>query len=836
MEVLTTPYSLVSLTPPKELGDERLAVKGLLQTLDDDETVSLELAALDGEILLLVRSRTGSGMRRQLALQFGGYGLRYMAPDMDPMKVSNGEQVWTLNLGSGLDPRHLLNDRGEVLGGSPLAKVIRDLSGVESGGRAVARMVVKRGDLGSLLRRASKRKDGRTPQPSLLRDFLTSHRFLAAAGLGIPFLGIMSLYPEAGWALLFDQDPSLLLTHLERLLPWGLGLVGGLGAVALLWAILKQGRQSDPAAFDFDDLAQVEARYMQGCYDAQIQLHVILPDRPGGEIHAYRMLSDIRGAYRGFERLSGSGRMDVRKSMEQSVPSDLLTLPGDGGWRHPGYVKEESTIGPDEASLYFHAPQEMELSQTHRPERNQFRRLAAPINAISDGAAFGTTTVGGTPRIARLSDDTRRHHQIVVGASRQGKSTFMLHNAQHEMIEKANGRESAAVTVVDPHGDLVSDLLKRVPYAIRDRVKLLDLGNADRAPGINVLDTRTFRRRERAVSDAGAIVKGLWPKYWGPLMQDALNNVLRALYEANSRMPDPRDQYTLIDAGMMFKHQTFRDRVLSLCGDQRVRDWWMTDYAGMSPGEKRENTRSIRTRLAFFANSVQLRSILGQPVTTLDIGEVIDRGEVLLVSTGRTSEGSEVGSLVGSTVLHIVNGLLMLQGELPPEQRKRLMLVIDEIQSIMGVDFSAMGGETNKFGCAMIMCTQSLPKLDELDPPMRATILANMSCLSVLRSSGDGVDMLAAELGSGLGTDDIRALHPHHAYVRVNSDGQRYPAYLVVFNQPPPGDPRMEALIRRDSQRYTTPVGDVERLLDSRLAPYIQGGLSKLSGHLREEE
>ena len=828
MTVFAMPYSLVSLIAPKEEGDELSVVRHLLQMLDDGEPVALEIAALDGEVLLLVRSRRGPGVRDHLVAQFGHYGLLYMS-EMDPLAVEDHEQVWTLNLGHDIDPRHLLGDLGRIDGGDPLRGVIGAMAGGGSGCRAVARMILKRSDFNSLLSRA-KGEGGRSFWSFLPWDVLSDTRVLVAVVAGL-LSAVLLLASEASRALFLEGDSSQLSALVTRLLPWAVGVAGIAGTAMLLAVIRALLRAPASGTFDFGDREQVEERYRLGCYEAQIQVHAILPDHPGSEGDARRLLSSVRGAYRSYSQAGGASRIDVGKTMVQSVPTDLLALPSEAGWRHPGYLKDVSTIGPDEAALYFHAiPSLM--------ERRQHRLLAAPTRAIDKGAPFGTTTGDRTPRTARLSDDTRHHHQVAVGASRQGKSTFMLHNGLHEMIENAHGRESAAVVVVDPHGTLAESLLHLAPYAMRDRVRLLDLTktNTDRLPGINVLDTRVFKGRDRSVSDAGAIVKGLWPEFWGPLMQDALDNALRAIYEANSSMVRAEDQYTLIDVGLMFKHEAFREEVLRRVSDERVRDWWLTDFTNMSQKERRENTRSIRTRLTFFANSNQLRAILGQPVTTLDIGAAIERGDVVLVSTGRGTQGNEVASLVGSTVLHIVNGALMRRGELPTEQRKRVMLIVDEMQTILGVDFSAMGGETSKFGCAMIVGTQSLAKLNELKPPMRATILANMSCLTVLRSTGGDAGSLAAELGPEVDPDDITSLHPFHAYVRVTSNGERFPAYSVKFNRPGLGNPQMAELIQRASDRYSNPVDEVERLINARLSPYIQGGLSRLSGFLEEEE
>lgn len=64
--------------------------------------------------------------------------------------------------------------------------------------------------------------------------------------------------------------------------------------------------------------------------------------------------------------------------------------------------------------------------------------------------------------------------------------------------------------MVDPHADLVAGLLEQVPESLVDRVRLIDLADENRAPGINLLDARVFPDRDRTTESVVRVARGLW--------------------------------------------------------------------------------------------------------------------------------------------------------------------------------------------------------------------------------------------------------------------------------------------------------------------------------------
>ena len=131
-------------------------------------------------------------------------------------------------------------------------------------------------------------------------------------------------------------------------------------------------------------------------------------------------------------------------------------------------------------------------------------------------------------------------------------------------------------------------------------------------------------------------------------------------------------------------------------------------------------------------------------------------------------------------------------------------MVVDEMQSMPGVDYESMLSELGKFGASFVLATQSLAKLDDLSRTMRDTLLANVGCLAVFQVAGNDARTLVWELGKDRVTeDDIVSLPVHHCYVRATVGKERMPAFSMMVRKPEDGDPAVAARIREAASAYT---------------------------------
>src|SRR5258708_21576557 len=125
----------------------------------------------------------------------------------------------------------------------------------------------------------------------------------------------------------------------------------------------------------------------------------------------------------------------------------------------------------------------------------------------------------------------------------------------------------------------------------------------------------------------------------------------------------------------------------------------------MDAHQQREITSSVITKISKFASSRVARRILGQPRSTIDLQAVIRSGQLLLVSTASGVVGADLSELVGIVLLGLFQAALSEQADLPPEQRRRYLVLIDQFQVYPGANYQSMLAELRKYGGRFALST-----------------------------------------------------------------------------------------------------------------------------------
>ncbi|MCY3922541.1 MAG: TraM recognition domain-containing protein [Chloroflexi bacterium] len=804
---------LLSVTPPRTGQRTLLGVENLLQSIAVPEPFSLEIAGDETGVSLMARCLDGVVVRRQIGVHYPQARIRELGPEEDPMRIAEGEQAWSMTLrSSGPDYVPLRVFRDDDLldpGSDPLLAPLGALSGLRSGERIVSRILLR--SLGPGWSRHYQQKLGERPgqsqraQPS------------APPGRGGPDPLALTVLGLAGFG--FFQGYS----WLQAGEIWNLAAFCASAAVALLgggWA----WRRWNKARNRYFEPQLIKEKVSRISFEGELEVTTILPGSASPD-RATELLEQVAAAYRHYDHPSGA-------SFHIGPVNELEPAPPRLHPRPPGLFRRRSILGVRELAALWHPPGAGD--ETHDLERSGSKVLPPPARALTEGALVGMTN-GDHPREVRFPEDLLRRHHLYVARTRMGKSTLMRHIVAQKLQRKAQGEDRDAIVVVDPHADLVASLLEQVPESLAGEVRLIDLADDKRAPGINLLDSRIFSDRDRTADAVVRVARGLWEQ-WGPRMQSILEQTVKTLHEANSHPLTQADQqYTILDGLRLLSDAKFRDKVLPLLRDSYLLEWWVRDFGGWRKEYQADALAPVRTRLNYYASSTRARAILGQPRSTIDLRQTILNGGTLLVSTAQGTVGRDVAALVGASVLNLVDSVIREQERLPLDQRRGALVVVDEMQTIPGVEFESMLSELGKYGAAFVLATQSLRKLEDLSPTMRDTLLANVGCLAAFQVAGADARELIWELSrERLSEDDIVSQPVHHCYVRATFGSERLPAFSMTVARPRFGNPEHAQRIRAAASAYTTPLETIEAQHPERIE--VLEILRKQSRGLKEEE
>ena len=781
--------ALLAITPPRTGDRTLLGVENLLGSIAAPEPFSLELAADEQGVSLMVRCLSGEIVRGQLGSHYPQARVQRVEPDDDPLRVAEHEQAWSMTLrssGPEYVPLRVFRDRDIVDPGSdPLLAPLGALAGLQGGERVTARLKLR--SLGPQWSRQHQallqaRSEEISPRPAPTHTPKQGPDPLALTVLLVAGFGAVQGYRwlEAGEI-------------------WNLaGLCAG-AAVLLIgggWARRRWRKSRE----HFYDPELIKEKISRGAFEAELELVCVLP--LGSEDgRAAELLEGLAAAYRHYDHPSGA-------RLEAAKPQELVPTPVSLHPRPPGLFGRRSVLGVREAAALWHPPGPADESAL--VERAGARTLPPVVGELAGGAPVGLTTEAEPQQVNFPPDLLRRHH-LYVARTRMGKSTLMRHIIEHKLREKAAGRDRDAIVVVDPHADLVSEILEATPESLTDQVRLIDLADPSGAVGINLLDSRVFADRDRTADSVVRVTRGLWEQ-WGPRMQSILEHTVKTLHEANSHpATEAEQQHTILDGLRLLSDERFRSQVLTRVSDPYLLEWWARDFGGWRREYRAEALAPVQTRLSYYASSKRARAILGQPRSTIDIRRTILDGGVLLVSTAQGAVGRDVAALVGASLLNLVDSVLREQELLPLDQRRGALVVVDEMQTIPGVEFESMLSELGKYGASFVLATQSLAKLADLSPTMRHTLLANVGCLAAFQVSGSDARDLVWELGrERISEEDIVSQPVHHCYVRATVGTERMPAFSMTVRKPEPGDPLRAARIREAASAYVTPAHELE--------------------------
>src|SRR5580698_2154768 len=103
-----------------------------------------------------------------------------------------------------------------------------------------------------------------------------------------------------------------------------------------------------------------------------------------------------------------------------------------------------------------------------------------------------------------LSHPDRRHHLYTIGKSGVGKTT-LLRNLILQDIEAGHG-----VGVIDPHGDLATDLLDHIPRHRIEDVVYFNPADVEYPIGVNLLGSVPLENRHLMASGIVSVFKSIW--------------------------------------------------------------------------------------------------------------------------------------------------------------------------------------------------------------------------------------------------------------------------------------------------------------------------------------
>jgi hypothetical protein len=386
------------------------------------------------------------------------------------------------------------------------------------------------------------------------------------------------------------------------------------------------------------------------------------------------------------------------------------------------------------------------------------REVAPPPGLCKEGKPLGRSTNGKQVNLA-VAD--ARHHLHLLGPTGVGKSTLIAR------LVLADFDAGLGAVVIDPKGDLVEELLARIPRGREGEVDLLDPMDAA-PPGLNVLDSPD---RDLGVDQLVGIFRRVFERFWGPRTDD----IFRATLLTLSKDPDA----TLADVPRLLGDESFRATLIAQLEDPVGLEPFWAWYQGLSESLRAQAIGPLLNKLRAFLLRGPVRAIVGQPRTTLDIPRALNEGRLLLARLPKGTLGEDTSRLLGSMIVARVWQAALARAAVAQEQRADAALYVDEVQNFLNLPtpIPDVLAEARGYRLSLVMAHQHLGQLTR---ELREGIAANARTKVFFQASREDAQALEREVRPELAAHDLAHLPVYTAAVRLCHNGQTSRAFTIM--------------------------------------------------------
>jgi len=373
---------------------------------------------------------------------------------------------------------------------------------------------------------------------------------------------------------------------------------------------------------------------------------------------------------------------------------------------------------------------------------------------------IGETNFRNIFKVFGIKKDDRRRHVYIVGKSGVGKSV-LIENMAHDDVMEGRG-----VIIVDPHGELADKILSCVPENRIQDVVVFDPSDRDYPVAFNLLENVDDDFKSIVASGFVGIFKKIFGDSWGPRLEHILRNTVLALLDY--------PESTMLDIPRMLTNNSFRDKVVGQVKDPVIKDFWQNEFAAYDAKFKTEAVSPILNKVGQFLASSTIRNIVGQPHSTIDVRDIMDKKKIMIVNLSRGKIGEDNSALLGAMMITKIQLAAMSRADVAVEHRPDCYLYVDEFQNFATESFAVILAEARKYNLNLTMAHQYIAQMID---PVKDAVFGNAGTLITFRVGGTDAEVLVKEYAPIFEANDLVNLDKYNIYIKLLIDGVSSPAF-----------------------------------------------------------
>ncbi len=430
------------------------------------------------------------------------------------------------------------------------------------------------------------------------------------------------------------------------------------------------------------------------------------------------------------------------------------------------------------------------------------KRAPAPDILPTEGSVdpqevsfIGKTNYRSEHKVFGLKRFDRRRHLYVVGKTGSGKSKLL------ELLLKADLESGNGCCLIDPHGDLATEILKYVPKNRIQDVVYVNPTDRNFPIGFNPLEpVEDYEMRQHLSTFFIAIFKKLFAGNWNPRMENLIRYITLALLET----PDSN----VLGISRIISDTRYRQRVIKQIQDPVVKGFWTNDFKPSDAQYANEAIVPLMNKVGQFISNPLIRNLIGQKKNVLHFDDFMNEGKIVIINLSKGKLGEENTALLGSMFITKIQQAALARANIPEAERRDFYFYVDEFQNFATEAFSSILSEARKYRLSLTIAHQYIAQLPQ---DVRATTFGNVGTMIVFSIGGDDAAYLGKEFSPTFTPDDMTTLNTREMYIKMSIDGKATPPFsATTLTVVQPQHDYSEEIINSSRMKYAQSRASVE--------------------------
>ena len=395
-----------------------------------------------------------------------------------------------------------------------------------------------------------------------------------------------------------------------------------------------------------------------------------------------------------------------------------------------------------------------------------------------------------------MKTEDRFRHFYVIGQTGTWKSSILQVMARQDLAEWR------WVCVMDPHGDLVKDLIPFIPRERADDVIIFDPSDTDRPLWLNLLECHSPEEMDLVAMDAmNIMIKLFGNEIFGPRLQDYFRNWVLTL------MAYPQG-WAITDIVRLFTDEEFqKDRVRHV-KNPIVKAWWEKTFASMWDREKQEMIPYFAAKFGQFITNTMMRNIIWQTKSSFDLLDVMQKWKILMVNLSKWSLWDINSQLLWMVMVSKMQMAAMARDKIPKEERTDFFLYIDEFQNYVTDSIESILSEARKYRLSLNVAHQYLGQLEKSDALTKSStnlkdaIFWNVWTKMTYKIWAQDWEFMEKEFAPTFSSQDLVNMDKFKATMKLSVDNQPTTPFSIIPVNPylEHGDPNIGKALKELSR------------------------------------